>query len=104
MVVVQQQAPETTRTSALSTVMLTGKQALLRFFEVMGYERGREIWIAVGETEHYQGFIAERWAYSAEVAQRQKNWAVGANFWRNCRRLPVSSETSKGRRRHFLPR
>ncbi|MBD3880132.1 hypothetical protein IFO70_00020 [Phormidium tenue FACHB-886] len=66
---------------------LTGRDAVLRFFQVMGYEIGRQIQISVNQTIYYQGFVAtnglslREYVCTGKDADGKKIWdPIGASY------------------------
>ncbi|MEP0873218.1 KAP family NTPase, partial [Trichocoleus desertorum AS-A10] len=68
---------------------LTGREALLRFWQVMSYEPGREVQVSVNQTIYYQGFVTtdglslHEYVCTGKDANGRKQWEASGKFWQD---------------------
>lgn len=68
---------------------LTGRKALLRFWQVMGYETGREVQVSVNQTIYYQGFVTtdglsiHEYVCTGKDDNGKKQWEASGKFWQD---------------------
>jgi hypothetical protein len=68
---------------------LTGRTALLRFWQVMDYEPGHEIQVSVNQRIYYQGFVTSEglslheYVCVGKTLEGRKRWEASGRFWQD---------------------